>query len=147
MASLLRELLNDEVGTSALAGSRPSWSERLGSRHWEGERTRCSLGGDGSIMCGEAGCLHCGFTPATSHLLFKTIINCSIIQMIFTRANYTGPHPAEKMAGVFYCCTCMRKSALLRLFKWGSETFGWTCFLRWECLHTHKSYYEPSSPL
>lgn len=103
MASLLRELLNDEVGTSALAGSRPSWSERLGSRHWEGERTRCSLGGDGSIMCGEAGCLHCGFTSATSHLLFKTIINCSIIQMIFTRANYTGPHPAEKMAGVFYC--------------------------------------------
>lgn len=33
-------------------------------------------GGDGGIMCGEAGCLHCGFTSATSHPLFKTIINC-----------------------------------------------------------------------
>lgn len=39
--------------------------------------------------------------------------------MIFTRANYTGPCPAEKMAWVFYCCTHRRKSALLRLFKWG----------------------------
>lgn len=48
-------------------------------------------------MCGEAGCLHCGFTSATPHPLFKAIINCSIIQMIFTRANYIGPCPAEKM--------------------------------------------------
>lgn len=57
----------------------------------EGARRRCSLGGDGGIMCGEAGCLQCGFTSATSHPLFETIINCSIIQMIFTRANCTGP--------------------------------------------------------
>lgn len=72
-------------------------------------------------MCGEAGCLHCGFTSATSHPLFKSIISCSIIQMIFIRANYTGPCPAEKMARVFYCCTHMQKSALLRLFKWGPQ--------------------------
>lgn len=57
----------------------------------EEARQRCSLGGDGGIMCGEAGCLQCGFTSATSHPLFETIINCSIIQMIFTRANCTGP--------------------------------------------------------
>ena len=61
-------------------------------------------------MCGEAGCLQCGFTSTTSHALFKTIISCSIIQMIFTRANYTGLCPAEKMAGVFYCCTYTKKS-------------------------------------
>lgn len=41
--------------------------------------------------------------------------------MIFIRANYTGPCPAEKMARVFYCCTHMQKSALLRLFKWGPQ--------------------------
>lgn len=98
MACLLRELLNDEVGTSALAGGWPGPAERWGGQRLEGERLGCSLGGDGGIMCGEAGCLHCGFTPATSHPLFETIINCSIIQMIFTRANYTGPCPAEKMA-------------------------------------------------
>ena len=101
MACLLRELLNDEVGTSALAGGWPGSAERWGGQPWEGERGRETLslgGGDGGIMCGEAGCLHCGFTSATSHPLFETIINCSIIQMVFTRANYTGPCPAEKMA-------------------------------------------------
>lgn len=63
------------------------------------------------IMCGEAGCLHRGFTSATSHPLFETIISCSIIQMIFTRANYTGLCPAEKMARVFYCCTYIQKKS------------------------------------
>lgn len=35
MASLLREVLNDEVGTSALAGGGPCWPEQLGSQQWK----------------------------------------------------------------------------------------------------------------
>lgn len=65
-------------------------------------------GADGGIKCAvKRGCLHCGFTSATPpHPLFKTIISCSIIHTIFTRANYTRPCHAEKMGfRVFYCCT------------------------------------------
>lgn len=64
-------------------------------------------GADEGIKCAvKQGCLHCGFTSATSHLLFETIISCSIIHTIFTRANYTRLCHAEKMGcRVFYCCT------------------------------------------
>lgn len=128
--AFLRELPNDEVGTPAYAGGWPGPAERRGGRRLEGERQGCSPGGggDGSIMCGEAGCLHCGFTSATSHPLLETIISCSIIQMIFTRANYTGPRPAEKMAWVFYCCTHRQESAPAEAVQVGVETFGCTCF-------------------
>lgn len=128
--AFLRELLNDEVGTPACAGGWPGPAERRGGQRSEGERQGCSSGGggDGSIMCGEAGCLHCGFTSATSHPLLETIISCSIIQMIFTRANYTGPRPAEKMAWVFYCCTHRQESAPAEAVQVGAETFGCTCF-------------------
>lgn len=93
MDRLLRGLFNDEVGTSAWAGGWPGPAERQGGQPWKQRRRRPLSGGgsDGGMICGEAGCLHCGFTSVNSRPLFTTIINCSIIQMIFTRANYTGP--------------------------------------------------------
>lgn len=74
-------------------------------------------GGDGGIMCGEAGRLQCGFTSATSHPLFKTIISCSIIQMIFTRANYTGHVLQRKWPPCFTVALTQAKSGKLRRFK------------------------------
>lgn len=58
-------------------------------------------------MCGEAGVSALRFHLCNPpHPLFKTIISCSIIHTIFTRANYTRPRHAEKMGfRVFYCCT------------------------------------------
>lgn len=83
-------------------------------------------GADGGIKCAvKQGCLHCGFTSATSHPLFKTIISCSIIHTIFTRANYTRPCHAEKMGcRVFYCCTH-------RLEMRGCSTGGRNLWLDW----------------
>lgn len=71
-------------------------------------------------MCGEAGCLHCGFTSATSHPLFQTIIRSSIIHMIFTRANYTGLCPAEKHG----------QSVLLLHSHPGVQVCCWSCSSR-----------------
>lgn len=95
MACLLRESYL-MMKRGHLPERAAGWAQ-LSDEGGEEEMPVCG-GGDGGIMCGEAGCVHCGFTSATSRPLFKTIINCSIIQMIFTRANYTGPRPAEKMA-------------------------------------------------
>lgn len=121
MERLLRGLFNDEVGTSARAGraaGRAPLSVGVASIGRREVKTLSLSGGgsDGGIVCGEAGCLHCGFTSVNSRPLFTTIINCSIIQMIFTRANYTGPC-RENGLWVFYCCIHRQQSALVRLFK------------------------------
>lgn len=72
-------------------------------------------------MCGEAGCLQCGFTPATSRLLFGTIISCSIIQMIFTRASYTGHVLQRKWPRYFTVALRGGRVVLPRLFEHGQK--------------------------
>lgn len=58
-----RELLNDEEGTSA-------WAMEA-----EKEEMPVCGGGDRGIMCGEAGCVHCGFTSATSPSIVSRLLS------------------------------------------------------------------------
>lgn len=111
----------------------------------EEARQRCSLGGDRGIMCGEAGCLQCGFTSATSHPLFETIINCSIIQMIFTRANYTGPTSCrENGLSVLLLHSQAEESAAEAVQEGVKPLALWLeLFLHRECLHTGNVINDP----
>lgn len=96
------------------------------------ERLRRSLGGDGGLMCGEVGCLHCGFTSATP---------TSIVGDYYELFNYSG----DIYQGQLYRAASCRENGLSVLLLHSqaeereqllltealqvkAETSGWTFF-------------------
>lgn len=79
-------------------------------------RKRCSLGGDeGDIMCGEAGCLHCGFTSATSP---------SIVWDYYQLFNYSDDIYQGQLYRVVSCRENGQSVLLLHLEE---EVCCWSC--------------------
>lgn len=54
--------------------------------------------GDGGIMCGEAGCVHCGFNSATSRPLFRDYYQLFNYSDDIYQGQLYRAYPAEKMA-------------------------------------------------